>query len=189
MTPAEADGLLFDGTTHCAGDLPLAWSAGPAPAGAAERDATVLRLLGQLEEASGEPREDKAAPEADWLRLEAKLDLLLHVVGTLVAQQRPLPQSEPLILSSRGLVWRCAPRALRPGDRGWVALHLHPALPLPLELPATVVATDDAVSPPRAWLAFDALAGPLAAALERYTFRRHRRAVAGLRQARAAAAG
>jgi len=187
VTPAEADGLLFDGTTYCAEELPMAWSAGGAgTVDAHERNAALLRLLGQLEEPVREPRDDKSG-EPEWLRLEAKVDLLLHVVSTLAALQRPPPPVEHLVLSCRGLVWRAAPRALAVGDAGRLSLHLHPAVPLALELGARVIAVDDSLSPPRAWLAFDPPGETALAALERHTFRRHRRAVAGLRRAAAPA--
>jgi hypothetical protein len=67
-----------------------------------------------------------------------------------------------------------------------VLLHLHAAVPQPLELPACVLAVEEGAGPRRAWLAFESLPEPVAAQLERYTFRRHRRAIAGLRLARSA---
>lgn len=185
MTPAEADGVLFDGTMHCADELPLDWQAGPgAPAEVLqERNFGVLRVLTRLAEHAPDPAEDKAAREPDLARVEAKIDLVLELVGSLLALQRPPPSAAALRLSCRGLVWHDAPR-LELGASGRALLHLHPAVPQPLELAATVIAADEEALPRRVWLRFDAVPGPLASELERYTFRRHRRAVAGLRQAR-----
>ena len=61
MTPAEADGVLFDGTTHCADELPLDWQRG---AGASaevlqERNYAVLRVLTRLAEHLPEAVDDK----------------------------------------------------------------------------------------------------------------------------------
>jgi len=189
MTPAEADGVLFDGTTHCAEELPLAWSAAAAvlPAEAWERNAAALRLLTQLEEHRPE-HDDTVAPSTDLARLESKMDLLLQLAGTLVALQRPPPPGATLRLSSRGLVWHAPTVPLTEDQCGRVLLHLHPAVPYPLEVSVRVLAIDDTVAPVRAWLAFEGLAEPLAALLERFTFRHHRRAVAGRRLARAAEA-
>lgn len=184
MTPAEADGTLFDGTTHCAEALPLAWTPGAAAtAGMHDRNTAMLRMLGLLDEPIAEARDDKSGHDAETPRVEAKLDLMLHVVGMLVAHQLPPPPAVGVQLSCRGLVWRDAPRSLALGDAGRLTLNLHPAIPLPLDLAASVVAVDHDASPSRAWLAFETLPEPLAAALERFTFRRHRRAIAGLRRA------
>ena len=189
MTPAVADGLLFDGTTHCAEVLPLDWIIGAPtqPEVLQERNAAVLRVLARLEEHPGahEHADDKAHHDGELPRLEAKLDLVLEMVGLVLALHRPPPPTFALRLSARGLVWSGAP-VLETGDRGRVLLHLHPAVPQPLELGAEVVAVDES-APRRAWLRFDTLPEVLATELERYTFRRHRRAVAGLRMTRDAA--
>ena len=186
MTPAEADGVLFDGTTHCTEQVPLVWVGGDAVAAEVqERDTALLRLLGQLEEPCHEPREDKTPRDPELVRMAAKVDMLLHLVGTLVALHRPPPPLANVQLSCRGLVWRGAP-PLTLGATGRVSLLLHPAVPLSLELGASVIAVDEVVVPGRLWLKFEPLTEALTTELERYTFRRHRRAVADLRQARAA---
>lgn len=189
MTPAEADGVLFDGTTHCDEELPLEWSTAPGvrPELQADANTGVLKVLSLLEEHIPDHKDD-AAPqrESELARIDAKLDLLLGVVGRLLAIHQAPPAAAAIHFSCRGLVWSGAPPAVREGARGRVLVHLHPAIPQPLEFAAAVLAVDDATAPRRAWIGFDPLPPGLSALLERHTFRRHRRAVAGLRQSRAA---
>ena len=185
VSPAVADGLLFDGTTHCSEELPVDWTTepGPRPEALAERNTSLLRLLSLLEEHGTEATDDKkTGAESEFARLDAKVDLVLSAVSTLLSLHRPPPGSAPIHLSSRGLVWTGAPD-LAEGARGRVLIQLNPVVSQPLELPAHVLALDRGVQPHRTWLGFEALPENLAALLERYTFRRHRRAVAGMRQA------
>lgn len=187
MSPAEADGVLFDGTTHCDEELPLGWSAaaGARPELQADTNTGVLKVLSLLEEHVGEGKDDGAQQrESEFSRIDAKIDLLLGVVGRLLAIHQPPPPAATIHFSCRGLVWSGAPEELREGVRGRVLVHLHPAIPQPLEFGASVLAVDEAMKPRRAWIAFDPLPPGLSALLERHTFRRHRRAVAGLRQSR-----
>jgi hypothetical protein len=109
---------------------------------------------------------------APLLRLNQKLDLALELLGQLLARERVLPPPVPVSVSARGVSWR--PDPVPTAGPGLLMLHLLPHVPKALELPAllqprpdgTVVAEFHGVEP------------ALGDALERFVFRRHRRAIA-----------
>lgn len=116
-------------------------------------------------------------------RIEAKLDLLLTLVGNLNAQAN----ADPRVLlrwSAQG-VRMPAGNACVEGSTGLFRMQATPWLPEPLVLPAVVLAcapSDDGT--PSQWLQFAPLPDATRAALERHVFRQHRRAVAELRAQR-----
>lgn len=148
------------------------------------RGEALMRALALVDETRAD---DEAEPGADpsVRRLEAKVDLLIGLVGALMQRDQPADPVRALHWSARG-----ATVELDPGDRpevgAAVTLRVQPSdtLPEALVLPAHVLAVDTEGDAQRAWLRFDPLPAGLEALLERHLFRLHRRAVAERRRQR-----
>jgi hypothetical protein len=140
-----------------------------------------LRALNLLELGGRSEYGDNPSPEVnhDIARLEAKVDMLLSMIGLLVAEKSLLPPIRRVCFSVESISATLDSSA-RVGDAVVVAIYLNTELPRPLVLPA-VVSSRIEVSDAAADLAFDL--APLDAAVrdefERYIFLRHRRKLAG----------
>ena len=149
---------------------------------ASARAEMLLTALALSDNARTEDGDEHAEPSSALQRVEAKLDLVLGLLGTMLRERGDLPPPTVLRWSTRGARIDVLGDALaiRPGARG--ALRVQPAdwLPDCIELPAHVIAVDGA----RTWLAFEPLSPPLADALERHLFRLHRKQVAESRRLR-----
>lgn len=168
--------------------LPVRFVAFQAPPEAAmlaswsERNLRMLQASAALEEqGAAEKNDDETLHGAQVQRLDLKVNLLLDLVGHLVAASQSRPPAAPLRMNVRGIVWQCpAPRPAA-GDRGCVEVHLRECLVQPLALPGQVVESD-ADGPVH--VAFDPLPEVVSDQFERLIFRRHRRHIAGVRQTR-----
>lgn len=169
--------------------LPLAWRAAPAGSAAETShlyDSALTRLNAILTvgEALGvEPSEDGPPRAQDMVRLEARLNLLLAMVGELLAAQRPRPAARAVRLGGAWIEWR-DPQPPAVGDTLAVELYLNPSLPDAVTLPAVV----DAVHRPESGqetvhASFPDLPPNVRNALEKLIFRWHRRRVAEQRRA------
>jgi len=138
-------------------------------ADANRRAAALLTLLGNLDEPPP-PLDDAPQLAAHLHRLDQKLDLLLGLMGRWHNRELELPGPQPARLGLRGVVWRAA----LPAGPGRISIYLHAALPSALELPATLLPLGDG----QVLAEFHGLDAAAMDALERYLFRRHRRAVA-----------
>jgi len=178
---AEAE--LFDDTLACDALLPADFRPGAGPGRLAQAEALLLGLA-QVEDLRGEESEDKRG-ELPMLaqRMDAKLDLMLVLLGRLVRQSGQALPPRPLRWSARGLRLQAGGLAL-PADGEAGLLRVQPSdwLPDELELPATVLARADDAGGSWAWLRFPALPAGLEEALERHLFRMHRRQVADARR-------
>lgn len=121
------------------------------------------------------PRE--AAAEAAVARLEAKLDLSLHLLARVLGGDSPVPAPAAIILSSEGCRASVA-ETLQTGEHCLVRFRPDPALALPLDLPAVAVSQAGALTTLR-WLD---MPEPVREAWEQWLFRQHRRAVQVLRR-------
>lgn len=173
---AHADAALFDDAVSCHDRLPAQFVAdgvdGRAVESLFERAEALLRTIAQIEDAGDE--DDRGADPA-LQRIEAKLNVLLELVGAMAAQRSAAPAPVDLRWSRHGMSIAHA----GPADVGQVGLvRLQPAAWLPqlLELPCVVIAV--AARPPQLWLRTDPLPPSLETALERHLFRLHRRAIA-----------
>lgn len=70
-------------------------------------------------------------------RLEAKVDLLLQLVGELMRKQQPNLPSVEVILGAQEIVWESA-TPIAVGSQGAITLFLSPRMHWPLILPAHV---------------------------------------------------
>lgn len=116
------------------------------------------------------PRE--AGAEASVARLEAKLDLGLHLLARVLGGDTPAPAPAAITLSAEGCRGTIA-EPLQTGEHCLVRLRPDPALALTLDLPAVVVAQSGALTVLR-WLD---MPEPVQEAWEQWLFRQHRRAV------------
>jgi len=184
-----AEQQLFDETLSCELVLPVEFRPGAAPprAGAAE---ALLRGLAQVEDTRAEDGlEERGELPLAVQRMEAKLDLMLGLLGRLVRQAQPMLPLRPVRWSRLGMRLETpAPAGLAPGTAGVLALQPGEWLPEALELPVRILA--EAASGTGGgflWLRFDELAPGLEAALDRHLFRLHRRQVAEARRSAPAA--
>ncbi|NYZ64355.1 PilZ domain-containing protein [Luteimonas deserti] len=177
-----ADALLFGDSLDCSLVLPVhvARSDGP---GRQTQAVTLLHGLAQIEDL----RKEEGVEEHGDLpllaqRMDAKLDLILALVGRLAMRADGLPE-RPLRWSAAGLrVDLESAVALEP--EAGVLVRLQPAewIPDHLELPARVIARQPIDGGTRLWLAFVGLRADLVEALDRHLFRLHRREVAEQRR-------
>ncbi len=111
---------------------------------------------------------------SDLARLEAKIDLLVAMVGSLVAAQSKLPPRCRVTLSAESLTANLA-TAVETGAAVLVELYPSAELPRALQLPATVSeARAGADGKQDVTLRFGPLDPAVSDELERYIFLRHR---------------
>ncbi len=153
-------------------------------AGYMERNARLLQAreaLDQLGPVAVEKPDENSPSAADLLRIELKINLLLDLVGQVLATSRPRPQPVPVRFNAQGVVWRSASPLPEAGAQGIAEIYLHDALAEPLRLPGRVTS----VSPDgHVKVRFVPVGEPVADLLEKLCFRRHRRQVAGARNPR-----
>lgn len=163
--------------------LPLRWGApvefGPVAQGEAQR---VLAAVAALEERPPSLADDSGGLEAEVARLHQKMHLLMEMVGGLLRAQQSPPPALPVRLVAGGLRWH--DRVEPAGELGMLELWLHPACPEPLRLPARLLAVAAEAGGVQVDAAFEPLPEPLATALEKHVFLRHRRELAEARQLR-----
>ena len=149
---------------------------------ALHRGEALMRALALVDDARSEDS-DEPGTDPSVRRLEAKVDLLVGLVGALMQRDQPADPVRPLDWSARGAAIALAPEDAVPAIGDAVVLRLQPSdtLPEALLLPAHVLAVEAGT---RAWLRFDPLPAGLEALLERHLFRLHRRAVAERRRQR-----
>lgn len=147
----------------------------------------VLRLILSIEDQGSEPPPDADQEHEHLVRLEFKVNLLIDLVGYLLAQNALLPPRMPVSLSADGLEW-CSAEAPRQGSYVEVDLYLSAKYPRPVTLPGFIEAVEPAPEGYRSRVIFPELAIPLQDALEKFIFRHHRRIVASRRGEPSAAA-
>lgn len=149
-------------------ELQFAWTPGLATVAQRQGNLLLLRVVNQLETA---PRETET--EHSQERLEGKLDLLLHWLGTLLFAEASVLAPSFLRLDARGVEWRVAECSQVTVGQGIVSLALHPALAAPLKLAAVAGPVQSGW-----WRAeFEPMAEELAEQWTQWLFRQHRRAI------------
>ena len=181
----DADAILFGDALGCDEVLPIefATTAG-GNASLAPQALTLLRAMSLFDDAREVEVDDSDAQVAELLRIEAKVDLVLTLLGAVLRERTTLPPPTHVRWSRVGARFH-APTAPAHAT-GRVRMVLDARLPQCLELPARVIATRPEANGATLWVRFEGHDGALEAALERQVFRRHRRQVA---QARRAAGG
>lgn len=189
MTDAS-DSVLGDGLVYQAA-LPLRWRSLGHPADRESVPAIHQRSLGFLHtllalgERATEPVEEEPGHRgAELARMDAKLNLLLDLMGRFLTHSQNLPHAVPVRLGSRGLEWTEREGPAETGGELLIELFLDVEIPRPLELLTHVrhrrVGPDGLVT---VQAHFELLDEALEDALERYIFREHRRSIARQRRA------
>jgi hypothetical protein len=186
MTGEEADKILFGDSLGCDELRPAAFHAVPLDqvelGVEAVRAEAFLHALALIEDSRVDETEEHGPSTLALNRIEAKVDVLSSLIGTLM---KGVDQDPPCSLR-----WSAAGARLSDGGSfpaGTVGnLRIQPSdwLPQSLRIAATVLACDPSAGRGTLWLRFDALSPNLAMALERHLFRVHRREIAELRRPR-----
>ncbi|MCX7513137.1 PilZ domain-containing protein [Frateuria hangzhouensis] len=144
----------------------------------AEHNAAALASVAALEERRADNADDDSPVMQELQRLDAKLNALIDMINRMALPADALPPRQSLRFNAIGAV---LPAALAPAGEALLLRLRFDACPgMPLELPARIERRfDDG----RIFVAFEALGDGVAASLERFVFRHHRRKVAGARQA------
>ncbi|MEK6662565.1 MAG: PilZ domain-containing protein [Pseudomonadota bacterium] len=155
--------------------LPLAWAAvqtfpQPLLAEWMHGNLICLHALAALE--SHEEKDTSATGEHAAGRLEAKVDLLLQLVGELMRKQQPAPPRVEVTLGAHEVVWDAA-SPIAAGSEGVLTLFLSPRLHWPLALPVHVTGTQGT----KVHAKLIHLSEEVQEWLERTLFRYHRRAL------------
>jgi hypothetical protein len=167
--------------------LPIRWRPEPAApsdvqaAHFAERNVRVLQACDALEEhgqLDKKKADDDSPHSADLVRLDFKLNVLLDLVGQLLAQTQPRPEPTQIRFNAMGASWKSGEN-LSTGSHGVLELTLRDVIVQPLMLPAEIVTGADAGFVRARFLA---LGETVADHIEKLVFRRHRRKIAGARQ-------
>lgn len=170
--------------------LPLAWKVVPnaserdTAAGLMERNARILQAREAMDQLGPTEKPDENSPNAaDLMRLELKVNLLLDLVGQILASSRPRPTAVPVRFNAQGVVWKSAGPLPEAGSQGIAEIYLHDCLAEPLRLPGRVtsVTPDGHVK-----VRFVPVGETVADLMEKLSFRRHRRQIAGNRSPRRA---
>ncbi|OAX54978.1 PilZ domain-containing protein [Xanthomonas graminis] len=181
--PAETE--LFHDTLSCELALPADFRLGNSIGrfGAGE---ALLRGLAQVEDLRSEDGgEERSEQPLQLQRMDAKLDLMLVLLGRLARQHEEGLPLRPLRWSHRGLRLELGSRSgALPGAAGLLRLQPSDWLPDHLELPVQVVAEAASGGGFHLWLRFETQPPSLQEALERHLFRLHRRQIADSRRTR-----
>jgi hypothetical protein len=123
--------------------------------------------------------EDPGPLAGEIARLDFKLNLVLQLLAKLVLKDR-MPAATTIQFNAHGASLTALGAPPAAGTHGVLRIHLHRALPQPLELPAQVSSVDGA----QVRFKFDELPDAVAELIQRLAFLRHRRDVADARKAR-----
>jgi Atypical PilZ domain, cyclic di-GMP receptor len=180
MNP-DVNSPQLDGITYH-DELPIAWEFHSQLPGEGEihrlnrSSAVLLQMLLMLDEPTLDNEEETEGTGSEhWRRLEAKVDILLNLVGELLTADAALPAAHVLQLGVAGLcVQGVVGNPSQLGQIVKVRLFLDPMFPRPLQLFARI----GDVREGSLTLAYCELDAPVQDLLDRYVFRQHRRAIA-----------
>ncbi len=146
-----------------------------------EDNSRFLKALAALSESAPEAVEELPQTAAELQRLDLKLNLLLEIVGELLANQRSLPAPTKVRLGHTGIEWLaedCPPS----GAHVCIEVYLRSELPSPLKFHGLAVVVDSQEGSvnegKRVQVRFVGLNPALQDDLEKFIFRRHRRIIA-----------
>ena len=182
MDPRNADDALFADTLCCSLSLPLQLVASvPQSHNGAEMR---LRAIATVEDGRGEETEDRGENAQLLYRLEAKLDLVMALCASLVAERSHGLQPMAVHWSARGMRVQLPASQALPQPLAGINLQAADWLPDPVQLPVQLLAEQVDGASRQLWLGFTPLGDGLQAVLERHLFRLHRREVAQSRRQR-----
>ncbi len=125
------------------------------------------------------PLHETEPEQAHLQRLDAKIDLMLHLLAQSLQGNHPLPQAMPVELGPEIVSWQELGAQPTVGDTIVLGLYLSPGLPLPLKLPAHITASADG----RVTAQLADLGEDLDESWRQWVFRQHRRDIHAQRPA------
>ena len=147
-----------------------------------QETARVLQAMAVFEEAPKEHGTEAGQTGAEWQHLEAKIDVLLGLVGMLIADRQCAAQTHSLVLRPTSLEWTGPDAAqVTRSDSGYALVYANPLLPLALKLPARIVSTVQRNGTTWVMTRFEHMSPAVESGMEKLIFRRHRRQVALVR--------
>ncbi|WP_334180001.1 PilZ domain-containing protein [Pseudoxanthomonas sp.] len=178
-----AEHTLFDGALTCDVVLPARFDAGRRAVMQAPSEA-LLKGLAVAEDVRGDDPEERKEATPTQQRIEAKLDLVLSLLGRLARRHEDSLPVTALRWSHRGIRLDVASTtALASGTQGIVTIQPATWLSDQIELPAVVMDhVEGSEGQHHLWLQFEGLNAGLAEAMDRHLFRLHRRQIAEVRQ-------
>ena len=182
-----AEHVLFDGALTCDVVLPAHFDTGARVVMQATSEA-LLKGLAIAEDVRGDDPDERKEATPTQQRIEAKLDLVLSLLGRLARRHEGAPAPTALRWSHRGMrLDATSPVACTEGAPGIVVVQPAAWLSDQIELPVVVLAqVEGSHGLHHLWLQFDALNAGLAEAMDRHLFRLHRRQIAEARQSQQA---
>lgn len=148
-------------------------------ASCAERNLKLLQAIAALEEHGQPEKTDEHAPyHADIVRLDMKINLLLELVGQILAANQARPEKCSVRFNAHGAAWRHFEPAPAVGGSGVLEIYLRDSIVEPLRLVGQISAVQDGLAKANFLNPGEAVAN----LIEKLAFRRHRRQVAGARQ-------
>ncbi|NWG86561.1 MAG: PilZ domain-containing protein [Hydrogenophilaceae bacterium] len=154
--------------------LPIAWekqAMDPATLAALRKGAQLLMHAFNLMDLT--PLYESDSEHAHTQRLDAKMDLILHLLAQSLQGSRPLPESVSVELGPEIVSWQELGTGPAVGDTVVLALYLNPGLPLPVRLPAHITASGNG----RVTARLAELGDDLEEFWQQWVFRQHRRDV------------
>jgi hypothetical protein len=140
----------------------------------------VLQAISALEEHGPTEKPDENSPHAaDLMRMDLKINLLLDLVGQLLAASRPRPPARPIRFNALGAAWSAVQPFPEIGSQGVLEVYLRECIAEPLHLFGRVAAVG---ADGRVKVRFVAPGEHIADLIEKLAFRKHRRQIAGVRQ-------
>jgi hypothetical protein len=143
-----------------------------------------LRMVTALEEHAPPKTDNHPELAQEILRLESKVNLVLDLLGRLMAHSLKLPPPVRLSLGARSLRWLTIGADVpATGDAVLVEVYLRPEYPRPLTLTGRVRSVDATpAGAKRVNVELEGLTEEVRDWLERMIFRHHRRSVADARR-------
>jgi hypothetical protein len=141
------------------------------------RSLQALAVFEEMPRASASDAGHHASPEL--VSLQVKVDVLLSLVGRLIAGQAGFPPRHSVVLRGQSIEWAGPDQAkAKPGDSGYAVIYPNTSLPLTLRIPSRIVGSVERSGTRWLQTRFEHLSPAVAASLEKMVFRRHRRQVA-----------
>ncbi|WP_045737002.1 PilZ domain-containing protein [Xanthomonas sp. MUS 060] len=181
----RAETELFHDTLSCELTLPADFVPGHG-IGRLSAAETLLRGLAQVEDLRAEDGSDERGDASLHLqRMDAKLDLMLVLLGRLARQHEDILPLRPVRWSRRGIRLELSKHSgALPAAAGLLRLQPSDWLPDHLELPVRVLDEANDAGRFHLWLQFETQPPSMEEAMERHLFRLHRRQIASSRRAR-----
>lgn len=141
-----------------------------------DRNLRVLQSIAALEEHGQTEKADETSPHhADIMRLDLKMNLVLDMMGQLLAASRPRPRPLPIRFNALGAVWQGQSPHPQMGEQGVLEVYLRDCIADPLRLVGRIAS----VGPDgRIKARFIPPGESISDLLEKLAFRKHRRQVA-----------